>query len=315
MRILFAGTPDFSVVPLDALIASTHQLIGVFTQPDRPAGRGKSLRASPVKARALAAELPIWQPESLKDEGIKQQLTELAPDVMVVVAYGQLIPDWLLALPKFGCLNIHASLLPRWRGAAPIQRALAAGDKETGVTIMQMDAGLDTGDMLLKRSTPISLTDTGGSLHDRLATLGAEALLDVLEQLPLSGETQDNAASCYASKLKKQEARLDWDLPAETLHRQIRAFNPWPVSFTDIDNKRVRLWEADCIEAGDNNQTDQPPGTIIACHKAGVDVACGSKSGHLLRLKRLQLQGKKPMDAAAIMNGHGILFSAGKRFS
>lgn len=309
MRILFAGTPDFAATALAALLDSEHQLLAVLSQPDRPAGRGRALHASPVKQCAEAAGLPVLQPGSLKTAAIQHQLAELQADVMVVVAYGLIIPPPLLALPRYGCLNIHASLLPRWRGAAPIQRALAAGDAETGVAIMQMEAGLDTGPVLLTRRTRIAATDTGGSLHDRLAEMGAAALLAALAELPqLQQRAQPQATQgvCYADKLSKQEACIDWRKPAEQLAREVRAFNPWPVSWIDGQALGLagplRVWRAEA-EAGTGK-----PGSVLASGDGGPQVACGSGS---LRLTELQLPGGKRQPAAALQHGHGALFRPG----
>lgn len=308
MRILFAGTPDFAATTLAALLASTHSLVGVLTQPDRPAGRGKKLAASPVKQLAQEAGLAVLQPASLKDAAIQQQLADLQADVMVVVAYGLIIPQAVLDLPRLGCLNIHASLLPRWRGAAPIQRALAAGDADTGVTIMQMDAGLDTGAMLHTVTTPIAAEDTGGSLHDRLAQLGAEALLATLDKLPLSGTRQDDALSCYAAKLSKQEARIDWSWPANRIHNLIRAFNPWPVAFSELDGETVRLWKSQLVD----QQTDGvQPGELLAADAEGLLVACGEGA---LRLQEVQLPGGKVQSVAALLNGQSSRFTVGACF-
>jgi methionyl-tRNA formyltransferase len=304
MRIIFAGTPDFAATALSLLIASTHTLAGVLTQPDRPAGRGKKLTASPVKQLALRAGLPVLQPARLQDPETLQQLTSLEADVMVVVAYGLLVPQFVLDVPRYGCLNIHASLLPRWRGAAPIQRAIAAGDQETGVTIMQMDAGLDTGDMLTTRSTPILPEDTAGSLHDRLSTLGAQALLATLDNLPFTGTPQDNAKSCYAPKLTKQEARLNWLQPAERLHNMVRAFNPWPVAFAELDGKPVRIWKSRPMSGSGT------PGQILKVDKNGLLVACGEDA---LLLQEIQLPGGKAQPVASLLNGLPHLFAPGAK--
>lgn len=303
MRIIFAGTPDFAATTLQALLNSEHHVLAALTQPDRPAGRGKQLLASPVKQLAEQHQIPVLQPTSLKDEAVQQQLAQFNADVMVVVAYGLIIPSAVLTLPQFGCLNVHASLLPRWRGAAPIQRAIAAGDTKTGVTIMQMDVGLDTGNMLLKVETPIRDEDTGGSLHDRLAQLGADALLKTLTSLPLKGEVQDNTLSCYANKLSKQEANIDWSLPATTLVNQIRAFNPWPVSYTQLaDGQTLRIWQAQLIDG------NGAPGTILSADTSGLIVAAGKKA---VKLEQLQLPGKRAMSVADILNGNPDLFRVG----
>ena len=244
LKIVFAGTPDFSVPALDALLTSGHDVIAVYTQPDRPAGRGRKLTASPVKARALEHGIPVHQPLSLKRPEEQERLAALAPDVMVVVAYGLLLPPAVLAIPRLGCVNIHASLLPRWRGAAPIQRAILAGDAETGVTLMQMEKGLDTGPMLATVRCPIGPDDTAETLHDRLAALGAGALVPTLERLDrgeITAEPQDDTQACYAAKLDKAEAVLDWRRPAVELERQVRAFNPWPVAQTGFQERVLRV--------------------------------------------------------------------------
>lgn len=307
LKVVFAGTPEFAAEALTALINSEHEVIAVYTQPDRPAGRGRKLKASPVKEVAEKYNLPIYQPESLKSESDQQQLRELNPDVMIVAAYGLILPQVVLDIPRMGCLNIHASLLPRWRGAAPIQRAILAGDTETGITIMQMNAGLDTGDMLSTSTCPIEPSETAGSLHDKLATLGASSLLKTLNQL-LSGninaEKQDDSQASYAHKLEKQEAQLDWTLSAEQLDRQIRAFNPWPVAFFLVDDQTVRVWDAEIIDKQGS------AGTVLQADKNGVDIACGHNS---LRLLKLQPPGKKAMDVASFLNGRSEWLTPGKQ--
>lgn len=307
LKVVFAGTPEFAAEALTALINSEHEVIAVYTQPDRPAGRGRKLKASPVKEVAEKYNLPIYQPESLKSESDQQQLRELNPDVMIVAAYGLILPQVVLDIPRMGCLNIHASLLPRWRGAAPIQRAILAGDTETGITIMQMNAGLDTGDMLSTSTCPIEPSETAGSLHDKLATLGASSLLKTLDQL-LSGKIkavkQDDSQASYAHKLEKQEAQLDWTLSAEQLDRQIRAFNPWPVAFFLVDDQTVRVWDAEIIDK------QGAAGTVLQADKNGVDIACGHNS---LRLLKLQPPGKKAMDVASFLNGRSEWLTPGKQ--
>jgi len=300
LRIIFAGTPDFAACALSALIKSEHKVVAVYTQPDRPAGRGRKLRASPVKELAIESSLPILQPENLKDAGAQDTLRNFNADIMVVAAYGLLLPQVVLDIPRYGCLNIHASLLPRWRGAAPIQRAIAAGDKESGITIMQMNAGLDTGDILQLNPTPISDKDTGGDLHDRLAEMGASAILEVLDKLDknhLSPAAQDDALATYAHKLDKKEAIIDWQNTATDIERLIRAFNPWPVTFTYLNDKPLRIFQA-AILAEDSSQE---AGTVIACDKKGIDISCGEG---VLRILKLQPSGSKAMDVTAFMNGH-----------
>lgn len=304
LRIVFAGTPEFAAQHLSALINSEHEVIGVYTQPDRPAGRGKKLQPSPVKQVALEHNLPVYQPLNFKSDDAVEALRALAPDLMIVVAYGLILPKVVLDIPRHGCLNVHASLLPRWRGAAPIQRCIEAGDKVTGITIMQMDVGLDTGDMLHKITTGILMDDTGGSLHDRLAQMGPPALLHTLTQVEagtLSPEPQNDALANYAHKLTKDEALLDWQQDAETLERQIRAFNPFPTSYTLLGDERIRVLAAEALDEPSRLQ----PGTIIRVSNQGLDVAC---SEGVLRLKTLQLAGKKAMAVADIINGQPALF-------
>jgi len=300
LNIVFAGTPEFAVASLKALFESGHEVIAVYTQPDRPAGRGRKLQPSPVKQFALDKGIPVYQPTGLKDAADIQRLADLRPDLMVVVAYGVILPQAVLDIPRLGCLNVHASLLPRWRGAAPIQRAIEAGDAETGVTIMQMAAGLDTGPMLLKRATPINKNDTAASLHDRLATLGAEALLAAIEAL-LAGtraEPQDEALATYAHKLSKSEAEIDWTSDAATIARKVRAFNPWPAANTLWQDKRLRILHAEAIDANSKS-----PGEIVAAGGDGIVVATGSGS---LVIQQLQLEGGKPQAAADFLNGHSL---------
>lgn len=310
LRILFAGTPDFAAHILDTLLASPYQLVGVYTQPDRPAGRGKKLTPSPVKQLALTHDLPVYQPVNFRAEPDRDQLSALKPDIMIVVAYGLILPQSVLDIPRLGCLNVHASLLPRWRGAAPIQRAIEAGDPETGVTIMQMDAGLDTGAMLVKRTTPISTDDTSATLHDRLARLGADALLDALQQAAndtLRPEPQDDAHACYAHKLLKDEGRLDWQQSADTLARRIQAFNPWPIAFCRIGETTVRIWNARSTAGGD----DLVPGTIISADKSAITVACGQGN---LQITRLQWPGGKPLAVSDMLNARRDTFAPGHHF-
>jgi methionyl-tRNA formyltransferase len=307
LKLIFAGTPEFAATALAALLDSPHEVCAVYTQPDRPAGRGRKLKASPVKELALAHDIPVHQPASLKDEAEQQTLRDYGADLMVVVAYGLLLPEAVLKAPRLGCINIHASLLPRWRGAAPIQRAIQAGDAETGITIMQMDVGLDTGDMLHTVTTPIEADDTAQSLHDRLAQLGAEALIAALEQIEagsIQAVKQDEALANYARKLDKAEAEIDWTRTTAEIDRQIRAFNPWPVAQTLYQGEALRIWQATPL-AG---PVTQPPGTIVHADKHGIDVATGDG---LLRLTQVQLAGSKAMDAAAFLNGHPELRDGG----
>lgn len=302
LKIVFAGTPEFAVPALDALLASAHPVLAVYTQPDRPAGRGRKPTASPVKRRALEQGLPVRQPPTLRAEAEQRHLAELDPDVMVVVAYGLILPPAVLAIPARGCLNIHASLLPRWRGAAPIQRALLAGDAETGITIMQMDAGLDTGDMLAQVRCPIEAEDTAQSLHDRLARLGAGALLETLGAIERGAArpvAQDDARATYAEKISKAEAAIDWGRPAQELERKVRAFNPWPVVQTELDARTLRVWLARALA----EEHASAPGTVLRADRSGIYVACGRG---VLRLDRVQLPGKRSMGAADFVNAYDV---------
>ncbi|MBJ6136317.1 methionyl-tRNA formyltransferase [Marinobacter litoralis] len=299
MRIVFAGTPDFAAIALKAILAAGHTVVGVYSQPDRPAGRGRKLMPSPVKQVALDADIPVFQPQSLKPEDAQQELAALKPDVIIVAAYGLILPKAVLEIPSHGCLNIHASLLPRWRGAAPIQRAIAAGDAETGITIMQMDVGLDTGDMLLKTVTPINPDDTGGSLHDRLAEMGGNAIVEALAKLKqgsLTGVAQNDDEACYAHKLSKEEGHIDWHNSATDIERLIRAFNPWPGTFTDLGEQRIRLHQAQALEQG----SDKAPGTVLRREREGIDIACGTGS---LRVTKVQLPGTRALSVNDLING------------
>ena len=307
MRIVFAGTPDFAATALKALFAANYNVVGVYSQPDRPAGRGRKLLPGPVKQAALDAGIAVFQPDNFKTEDARQQLADLQPDVMIVAAYGLILPASVLSIPVHGCLNIHASLLPRWRGAAPIQRAIAAGDSESGITIMQMDEGLDTGAMLLKLSTPIHREDTGGSLHDRLADLGGEAIvtaLQLLEQNTLQPEPQNSEQACYAHKLAKQEGQVDWHSDALSIERLIRAFNPWPGTFTDLGDQRIRLHLAQEHEQKhkqDPGSDNDNPGTVLARQREGIDIACGK--GSVLRVSQVQLPGARAQSVNDLING------------
>ncbi|MFW5402976.1 methionyl-tRNA formyltransferase [Pectobacterium carotovorum] len=307
LRIIFAGTPDFAARHLDALLSSGHEVVGVFTQPDRPAGRGNKLTPSPVKVLAEQHSIPVFQPKSLRPEENQAMVQALNADVMVVVAYGLILPQPVLSMPRLGCINVHGSLLPLWRGAAPIQRALWAGDSETGVTIMQMDIGLDTGAMLHKISCPILPQDTSATLYDKLAELGPRGLLETLEQLAdgsAVAETQNDALATYAEKLSKEEARLNWQLSAEQLERCIRAFNPWPVSYFIVDEQPVKVWKAEVIAKAHGSQ----PGTIIQADKQGIQVATADG---ILNIQELQPAGKKVMAAQDLLNSRREWFVPG----
>jgi methionyl-tRNA formyltransferase len=308
LRIVFAGTPQFALPALRALLASRHQVVGVLTQPDRPAGRGRELRASPVKLLATGSGLPLAQPATLKTAEGRATLHGWSPDLMVVVAYGLILPSPVLLMPRMGCLNIHGSLLPRWRGAAPIQRALLAGDAETGISIMQLDEGLDTGPVLLERRRPIGLHDTAGDLHDALAELGAAALLEAIEGL-VTGEVlpraQPSVGMTYAAKIEKSEARIDWSAPALQIDRQIRAFNPWPIAETRLADETLRLLRA---RVADPQSCEAPPGTVLGLSEDGLHVACGAG---VLAVSELQRAGKRPVSARDFANAMRV---AGLRF-
>ncbi|WP_019528654.1 methionyl-tRNA formyltransferase [Dasania marina] len=307
LQLIFAGTPDFAASHLQALLDDgQHDIIAVYSQPDRPAGRGKKLKPSPVKALALSHGIPVYQPLSLKDSDAQQKLAELNADLMVVVAYGLLLPKTALDTPRLGCINVHASLLPRWRGAAPIQRAIEAGDSETGVTIMQMDVGLDTGAMLLTATCAITEQDTGGSLHDKLITVGQPALLTALQQLANGNaqpQAQDDSLSNYASKMDKADMLIDWHLDAELIARKVRAFNPFPVSYTTLNGERLKIWQASVV-AGQSGAA----GTLSTVDKKQLIVNCGQNS---LSLAVIQLPGGKALDIAALMNSKAELFYPG----
>ncbi len=299
LRLAFAGTPPFAVPALDALCASRHRVLGVFTQADRPAGRGRELQASAVKRRALELGLSVWQPQSLRTPEAVGQLRALELDAFVVVAYGLILPPELLALPRFGCLNIHASLLPRWRGAAPVQRAILAGDAETGVTIMRMDAGLDTGPMLDRRVVAIGPRQTAQGLQDQLAVLGAQMIQTALDRLAAGAAEavpQPPTGVTYAAKITKAEALIDWGEDAAGVERKVRAFMPRPIAETRLHGEQLRIWEAEVLAAGDGSVAapGPAPGTIIGVSRAGIDVACGQG---VLRLTRVQAAGRKPVDA------------------
>ena len=311
LNIVFAGTPDFAAYHLQALLDSHHNVTAVYSQPDRPAGRGKKLQASPVKKLALEHEVPVYQPLNFKLADDKSQLATLRPDVMVVVAYGLILPQSVLDIPNYGCLNVHASLLPRWRGAAPIQRAVEAGDQLSGVTIMQMEKGLDTGPMLTKVSCPLSADETGGSLHDKLQELGAPALISTLDELAaskLEPELQDNARATYAHKIEKPDLNINWQDSAVDLGARIRAFNPFPICFTLHNGDRIKIYEAQVTES----QSGLKPGTIIRIDKTGIEVATGTGS---LLVTRLQMPGKKPMTVVELLNGYADKFAPGTAFS
>ena len=309
MRIVYAGTPQFAVPALRRLIDGPHTIAAVYTQPDRPAGRGRRLTASPVKALASEHDLPVQQPDRLSGAAEQAVLRDLDADVMIVAAYGLILPPAVLAIPRHGCLNIHASLLPRWRGAAPIQRAIEAGDRQTGVCLMEMAAGLDTGPVVARRSTPISDEDTAASVHDRLAEAGAALLVETLDDWAAGrcpAVAQPATGITYAEKITTDEARVDWQQPAEVLARRIHAFNPWPVMRCGWAGATLKLWLAEPLNAAD---ADAPPGTVLSADAQGIDVQTGSG---VLRLKRVQAAGGRAQDVDAFLRGHGL--QAGERF-
>ncbi|MDP5151834.1 methionyl-tRNA formyltransferase [Rheinheimera baltica] len=307
LRIIFAGTPDFAACHLQALLNSEHQVIAVYSQPDRPAGRGQQLQPSAVKQLALKHAIDVYQPKSLKKARAQTELAALNADLMIVVAYGLILPQVVLDTPRFGCINVHGSLLPRWRGAAPIQRAIWAGDTQTGVTIMQMDAGLDTGAMLSTVSCNIEANDTSASLYNKLADLGPSALLEALNNLPSlqqQPQKQDENLANYAEKLNKDEAAVDFTKPANVLEREIRAFNPWPVSYITLPQGNVKIWQASV----DTATHQAKPGTVLSADKQGIRIAC---SDNILVITQLQPPGKKAMAAADFLNGRSDWLSPG----
>ncbi len=314
MRLGFAGTPQFAVAALDALARSRHTLAVVFTKPDRPAGRGQAVQASPVKQRAAALGIPVLQPVTFKAPEAQNALRQFAVDALVVVAYGLILPAGVLAVPRLGCFNIHASLLPRWRGAAPIHRALLAGDATTGITIMRMEAGLDTGPMLAVRTLPIAPDDTAGSLHDRLALLGGELVVETLDSLAAGtaeAVPQPAVGVTYADKINKAEAHIDWNSDALEVVRQVRAFNPWPIAESRLEGVQLRVWEAELAPhvtgdapAGLADAAAVVPGTVLAATNAGIDVACG---GGVVRILKLQLAGRRPLAAGEFIKAHPLV--------
>ncbi len=303
LRIVFAGTPAFSVPCLRALLESAHSVIAVYTQPDRPAGRGRKLQASPVKVEAQAARIPLYQPKTLRDPQAVATLRQLQPDLMVVIAYGLLLPEAVLEIPKLGCLNLHASLLPRWRGAAPIQRAILAGDGETGVSLMHMELALDAGPIYAQARIPLHGRETAGQVHDRLAALAPQVLLSALPDLRagrLNPQPQDEHRATYAKKLTKEEAWIDWQRPAQEIDRQIRAFNPWPIAQTRAGDQILRIWAAEPLL---DRAAQAAPGTVLAESESGIEVATGAGQ---LRITRLQRPGKRPLIAAEFLRAHSL---------
>lgn len=306
LKVIFAGTPDFAAKHLTALLDSEHEVIAVYTQPDRPAGRGKKLTASPVKVLAEENAIPVYQPQSLKAEDAQKELAALNADLMVVVAYGLLLPTAVLNAPRLGCINVHGSILPKWRGAAPIQRSIWAGDAETGVTIMQMDEGLDTGDMLHIATLPIANDDTSATMYEKLAALGPKALVDVVNDFESYTPTkQDDTQATYAKKLSKEEALINWSDDAKQIERNIRAFNPWPVAWMQVEGQNVKVWSADVATL----DKDVKPGTVISADKAGITIATGRDA---LRITSLQIPGKKALPAADVINARQSWFEVGR---
>lgn len=308
MKIVFMGTPDFSVPALEALVSGGHEVAAVITQPDKPKGRGKAVQMTPVKERALALGIPVYQPVRVKEDGFFAQLEAMAPDVIVVAAFGQILPQRILSLPPFGCINIHASLLPKYRGAAPIQWAIIDGEKETGITTMQMNAGLDTGDMLGKTVIPIEEKETGGSLHDKLSAAGGPLILSTLKKLAegtLTPVPQTEEGTCYARMLDKSLGDIDWSQKGTSIERLIRGLNPWPSAYTHLNGKTLKIWEADVLAEDRKGE----PGQVIQADGAGLFVATGEG---ILRITSLQLEGKKRMESDAFLRGFPI--EIGTRF-
>ena len=304
MKIVFAGTPDFAALSLNALLAAGHDIALVLTQPDRPSGRGMVLRSSPVKIAAEASGIDVFQPLTLKDPATQERIRAVQADAMIVAAYGLILPQAVLDMPRFGCINIHASLLPRWRGAAPIQRAIEAGDTESGVCIMQMEAGLDTGPVLLSGRVPIAADETAGTLHDKLADMGARLIVETLAKLPIDAVVQPEIGVTYAAKIDKAEAQIDWRRPAREIERQIRAFNPFPGAAGTLDGAAIKVWRSELVAAA------APPGTVVSVERSGIVVACGDGG---LCLTELQKAGGKRLPVAQFLAGNPI--APGKTFA
>jgi len=312
MKVIFAGTPEFALPVLQALLNSPHKICAVYTQPDRPAGRGQKLTASPVKQMALAYNLPLYQPLTLKDPTTQKQLQDLNADIFIDVAYGLLLPETVLNIPKFGCVNIHPSLLPRFRGAAPIQRTIMAGDTTTGVTIMKMDVGFDTGDIYKQEILPIDNTDTTETLMKKTSEIGAKLLLKVLTEIELGSAKstpQNHQQSTYATKISKEEGKIDWHKSAKEIERMIRAFNPWPIAYTEIDGKYIRIWQA-TVKSSKQDNLNTTPGTIVHTDKNSIDIIT---SNGILCLLKIQLPGGKPLLIQDVLNAHQQLFAIGQK--
>lgn len=306
MRIIFMGTPEFAVHVLEAIVKAGHEVAGVYTQPDKPKGRGKSMQYTPVKEKALEYDIPVFQPEQVRNPEVIEEMKHLAPEAIVVVAFGQILPETILELPPLGCINVHASLLPKYRGAAPIQRVIIDGEKESGVTTMYMAKGLDTGDMIEKQVVPIAPKETGGTYHDKLAAAGAELCLSTLKKMAEGTAPripQDDSLSCYAHMLNKAMGELDFQKPAEELERLIRGFNPWPSAYTRLAGKTLKIYEAEVLEETDGETASGTPGTVIAVDKKSFTVQCNPGA---LRITSLQLEGKKRMETAAFLLGYPV---------
>ncbi len=304
MRVIFMGTPDFAVPVLEAIIQAGHTVIGVYTQPDKPKGRGKSMQYTPVKEKALEHQIPVYQPVRVREPEVIEEIRNLQPDIIIVVAFGQILPEELLAIPPYGCVNVHASLLPKYRGAAPIQRVIMDGEKESGVTTMYMAKGLDTGDMIEQLVVPIDAKETGGSYHDKLAEAGARLCISTMEKIEAGTAPripQDDSRSCYAHMLKKSMGELDFEQPAEGLERLVRGLNPWPSAYTQLQGKNLKIYEADVVEIPENQQRE--PGMITAVDKKSFTIQCNPGG---LRVTQLQLEGKKRMNTDAFLLGFTV---------
>lgn len=304
MRVIFMGTPDFAVPVLEAIIQAGHTVIGVYTQPDKPKGRGKSMQYTPVKEKALEYQIPVYQPARVREPEVIEEIRNLQPEIIIVVAFGQILPEELLAIPPYGCVNVHASLLPKYRGAAPIQRVIMDGEKESGVTTMYMAKGLDTGDMIEQLVVPINAKETGGSYHDKLAEAGARLCISTMEKIEAGTAPripQDDSRSCYAHMLKKSMGELDFEQPAEVLERLVRGLNPWPSAYTQLQGKNLKIYEADVVEIPENQQRE--PGMITAVDKKSFTIQCNPGG---LRVTQLQLEGKKRMNTDAFLLGFTV---------